>query len=227
MISAAGKGSSCALLCERPLLCGPRGMNMRPPVAQVTPAVPVGLAAASIGLSLFLLPGGSGPLRALAVGPVADLVTGSVVAALEPSVRPAGAPSHALEPELAALAPEAGASVSHRRAAAPPADTGTPRRDIRQRFVPSHPSPPSSVPASIPTPPQAAATPRVHGKAKALGRVRAHLPPGLSQPSGSSPAHGRGHATDRQHGHAAGPPGPPDGGGNHTGHGDEHGGGGR
>jgi hypothetical protein len=203
-------------------------MLMRPPVAQVTPAVPVGLAAAWIGLSLFLLPVGSGPLGSLPVGPVADLVTGPVVAALEPSLRLPTAPSHALEPELAALAPKAKASVSHRRAAARRAHPRAVRRDIPQRFVPSHPAPPASTPVLIPAAPQAAATQQLHGKAKALGRVRAHSPPGRSQPSGSRPAHRPDHSTEKEHGHAAGAPGPPDGGGNHTGHGgDGHGGGGR
>jgi hypothetical protein len=200
---------------------------MRPPVAQVTSAVPVGFAAAWIGLSLFLLPAGSGPLRSLPIGPVADLVTGPVVAALEPSVRRSAAPSHALELEPAALAPEATATVSHRRAAARRAHTPAVRPEIRQRSVPSHPSPPTSTPALIPVALQAAATPKVHGKAKALGRVRPHSPPGRSQPSGSRPAHDPGHSTEKEHGHAAGPPGPPDGGGNTDHGGDGLGGGGR
>jgi hypothetical protein len=199
---------------------------MRPPVAQVTPAVPVGAAAAWIGLSLFLLPAGSGPLRSLPVGPVADLVTGPVVAALEPSVRPLAPPSPALEPKLAAFASEATASVSHRRVAARRAQPRAVRPEVRQRLVPSHPSPPSSTPVVIPAAPQAAATPQVHGKSKALGKVRVHSPPSRSQPSGSRPPRGRDHSTEKEHGHAAGPPGPPDGGGNNGHDGDRLGGGG-
>jgi hypothetical protein len=199
---------------------------MRPPVAQVTPAVPVALAAAWIGLSLFLLPAGNGLLGSPPVGPVADLVTGPVIAALEPSLRPRAAPAHALEPELAALAPKAKASLSHRRTAAQRARPRAVRRDIPQPVVPSHPSPPTSTPVLIPAAPQAAATPQLHGKAKALGRVRAHSPPGLSESAGSRPAHRPDHSTEKEHGHAAGPQGPPDGGGNQNGHdGDGHEGG--
>jgi hypothetical protein len=203
-------------------------MKMRPPVAQVVPAIPVGLAAAWLGLSLFLLPTGSRPLRSLPVGPVADLVIGPVRAALEPSVRPSAAPAHALERELAAPAAEAGASVSHPRATARRAETGASRRDIRQRAVPVHPSPPTSTPVSVPAAPRAAATPRAHGKAKALGRVRGHSPPGRSQPVGRDPAQAPGHSADKEHGHAAGPPGPPADRGSRTDHSaDGHGRGGR
>jgi hypothetical protein len=196
-------------------------MKMRPPVAQVTRVTPVGLAAASIGLSLFLLPAGSGSLRSLPVGPLADLVTGPVVAVLEPAVRPP-----------AALASEAVASVSYRRPATRRAQPPAVRRDIRQRVVPAHPSSPTSTPVSVPaTPgsvpatPQPAATSWGHGKAKALGRVvRGHSPPGLSRPV-SGPAHGPGHSAEKEHGGLVGPPG---GGDNHPGHGgDGHGGNGR
>ena len=196
---------------------------MRPPVAQVTPVIPAGLAAASIGLSLFLLPAGSGSLRSLPVGPVSDLVTGPVVAMLEPAVRPP-----------AALASEAVASVSQRRPATRRAQPPAVRRDIRQRVIPAHPSSPTSTPVSVPaTPgsvpatPQPAATSWGHGKAKALGRVRGHSTPGLSRPV-SGPAHGPGHSAEKEHGGLVGPPGPPGGGDNHPGHGgDGHGGNGR
>jgi hypothetical protein len=197
-------------------------MKMRPPVAQVTPVTPVGLAAASIGLSLFLLPAGSGSLRSLPVGPVANLVTGQVVAVLEPAIRPP-----------AALASEAIASVSHRRPATQRAQPAAVRRDIRQRVVPAHPSsptsPPVSVPAtpgSVPATPQPAATSWGHGKAKALGRVRGHSPPGISRRV-SGPAHAD-HSAEKGHGGRAGPPGPTGGGDKHPGHGgDGHGGSGR
>jgi|SRR5215208_1601471 len=196
----------------------PRGENMRPPVAQVTPAIPAGFAAASIALSLFLFPAGGGSLQSLPVGPVADLVTGPVVAVLEPSVRPPDA-----------LAAEAVASVSHRRPATRRARPPAVRRDIRQRVVPAHPSSPTSTPVSVPATPQpaqVAATSWGHGKAKALGRVRAHSPPGLSRPV-SGRAHAR-HSAEKEHGGPGGPPGPPGGGDTHPGHGgDGHGGSGR
>ena len=195
----------------------PQGVNMRPPVAQVTPAIPAGFAAASIALSLFLFPAGSGSLPSLPVGPVADLVTDSVVAALEPAARPP-----------AALASEATASVSHPRPATRPAQPQAVRRDIRQRVVPVRQSPPTSTPVSVPGTPQRAATSQAHGKAKALGRVRGHSPPGLSRPSRSGPSHGRGHSPEKEHGGPGGPPGPPGGGDTHPGHGgDGHGGSGR
>jgi hypothetical protein len=198
-------------------------MNMRPPVAQVTPAILVGFATAWVGLSLFLLPAGSGPLRSVPVGPLADLVTGPVVAALEPSLRPPAAPAHSLEWEPAALTPTARVSVSHGRAAARRVKTRAVRREIRPRVVP-----PPLTPVSVPAAPQAAATPRVHGKGKALGRVRGHSPPGRSQSSESGPAHGLGRSTEKEHRHGAAPPGLVDGRGNKTGHGGEgHGGGGR
>ena len=188
---------------------------MRPPVAQVTPVIPAGLAAASIGLSLFLLPAGSGSLRSLPVGPVTDLVTGPVVAVLEPAVRPPDA-----------LASEAVASVSHRRPATRRAQPPAVRRDIRQRVVPSHPSSPTSTPVSVPVTPQPAATSWGHGKAKALGRVRGHSPPGLSRPV-SGRAHA-GHSTEKGHRGRVGPSGPTGGGDKHPGHGgDGHGGSGR
>ncbi len=209
-------------------------MNMRPPVAQVTPALAVGLATAWIVLSLFLLPAGSGPLRSLPVGPVADLVTGPVVAALEPSVRPPAAPSHALDPKPTTLAPEPTASVSHHRIAARSTETRTVRRAIRQRFVPVHPAPPTSTPVSVAaTPvsvaaaPQAATTPQAHGKGKALGPGRAHSSRGQSKPSQSPPEPGLGRSTE-EHGHGARPPGPPAAGDGDNGHGGGgHGGGGR
>jgi hypothetical protein len=206
---------------------------MRPPVAQVTPALPVGLAAAWIGLSLFLLPTGSGSLGSLPVGPVADLVTGPVVAALEPSTHPTQAPSAALKPRLGALAPAAAPKVSHRPVAAPPGPTRTARPGNRLRPVPTHPSPPPAEtpvpppPVSVPAPPQAAATPQAHGKGKALGRAHDHSPPGLSEPTAGPPAPGPGRSTE-EHGHPGGlPPGPPAGNG-HDGHGGgAHRGGGR
>lgn len=195
----------------------PRGVNMRPPVAQVTPALPAGFAAASIALSLFLFPAGSGPLQSLPVGPVADLVTDSVVAALEPAVRPP-----------AALASEATASVSHPRPTTRPARPRAVRRDIRQRVVPVRQSSPTPAPVSVPRTPQRAATSQAHGKTKALGRVRGHSPPGLSRPSRSRPSHGRGHSPEKEHGRPGGPPGPSGGGDTHPGHGgDGHGGSGR
>jgi hypothetical protein len=226
--SVAGNGITCALLCEDPLLCGARGMNMRPPVAQVTPALPVGLAAAWIGISMFLLPTGSGPLRSLPVGPVADLVTGPVVAAPEPSAHPAAAPSRAVEPRLVAFAPEATPSVSHRPVASRLGPTRTARPAHRQRPVPTHPSPPpASAPVPAPTAPEAPATAAAHGKGKALQRGHAHSPPGLAKPSETSPVPGPGRSTE-EHGHSGGPPpGPPAGNGDHDHGGGAHRGGGR
>jgi hypothetical protein len=201
---------------------------MRPPVAQVIPAIPVGLAAAWIGASLFLLPAGSGPLRSLPVGPVADLVTGPVVAALGPAVRPPAAASPALEPTPAARTTgKATTSVNHPRSAVRRAQPRAVRRDIPQRSVPAHPAPPTSTPVSVPAAPRAAATPRAHGKAKALRRVREHSPPGLSQSSGTGPVDGPGHSTEKEHGHGAPPSDSPHGGGNTGDGGGGHGRGGQ
>lgn len=189
---------------------------MRPPVAQVTPALPVGLAAAWIGLSMFLLPTGSGPLRSLPVGPVADLVTGPVVAALEPSRHPNEVTSQAPEPRLVARAPAAAPKVSHRPALGP---TRTARPGNRRRPVPTHPGPPpAATPVSASAAPRAAAIQAAHGKRKALGRGHTHSPPGLAKHSENPAVPGPGRSTEK-HGHPDRlPPGPPAGNGD-NGHG--------
>src|SRR5205809_7864147 len=90
-----GEEATLTLVCEAsdlPLACGPSGVSeMKPTVAPLTQTVPTALAAASIGLSLFVLPGGGGSLRPLPLVPALNLATGRIAASSEAPGRPAAA----------------------------------------------------------------------------------------------------------------------------------------
>jgi hypothetical protein len=189
----AGEEATLTLVCDAsdlPLACGPSGVSeMKPTVAPVTQTVPTALAAASIGLSLFVLPGGGGSLRPLPVVPALNLVTGRIAASLEAPGHPAAASSRA-----SALTPAAAVSTSA-SGARQGARLGSPH--VR-RAAPRRSAPPPPVSSPRPTP----AAPLAPGRGKAKLQLQAHSPPGLSRSAGRGLA--RGH--DRALGAAQGPP---------------------
>src|SRR6266542_35658 len=213
---------------------------MKSPVAPVTQGIPTALAAASIGLSLFLLPGGGGSLRPLPVVPAGDLIAGRITAPLENQARASVVYAQVGQPALAGFAtPGLSSRASSGGHAAPPATRHTGRRRAvpGRVLVPPHPSPP----VAPPTPPAPPAPP-------APPPPPATVPPAPPPPPAPpAPDRGKGKAGGKAgaHGHspppdnAQGPPAPPPspdtgGGGDHGDHGDhgnhggeKHGGGGR
>jgi hypothetical protein len=197
----AGEEATLTLVCDAsdlPLARGPSGVSeMKPTVAPVTQTVPIALAAASIGLSLFVLPGEGGSLRPLPVVPALNLVTGRIAASLEAPGHPAAASSHVSAPTpapAAVVSTTAGGSRQGARPASPRVRRAAPRR----------PAPPPPAPSPRPTPAALSApfAPPAPGRGKAKRQLQAHSPPGLSRSAGMGLA--RGH--DRAAGAAQGPP---------------------
>jgi hypothetical protein len=214
----AGEEATLTLVCDAsdlPLACGPSGVSeMKPTVAPVTQIVPAALAAASIGLSLFVLPGGGESLRPLPVVPAVNLVTGRIAASLEAPGHAAAASSRLSVPTAPAVSTSAGGA----RHAAGPAGPRVRRLVPRRSVAP----PPVSSPRSTLAAPHAPA-PRATGRGKAKLQVQAHSPPGLSRSAGRG--HARGH--NRAQGAPQGPPAERPGskrdgnGGDHDNHGSE------
>jgi len=181
-------------------------MKLQVPASSAFPAV---VAAASVLLSLILLPGGGASVRSWGVAPALKLVAGDVVAAVENPVRVANRPQPEAKP-TAAPAPAATAAV---RVAGP-----TPVHRHAQHLIrASRPR----VAASRQVMNQAAAAPispvaeHSQGKAKAQGHVRktASQPKSASDAVQGARVNGAGHAkahgrpVDVPHGPPAIPPG--------------------
>jgi hypothetical protein len=200
----AGEEATLTLVCDSsdpPLACGPSGVSeMKPTVAPVTQTVPPALAAASVGLSLFVLPGGGGSLRPLPVVPAVNLVTGRIGASLE-------APGHTTAASPRVSTPAAAAAVSTSggvgRRAARPASPRV-RRPVRRR---SAAPPPVSSPRSTPAASPAPAAPPTPGRREAKLQLQAHSPPGLARSVGRVHARGHDRAQGAPHWPPAGSPG--------------------
>jgi hypothetical protein len=170
----------------------------------VTTGVAAALAAASISLSLLLLPGGAASVRPSGVAPALKLVAGDVAAAVQEPVRTAA---------RAHPTPVGSSAVSVGRAPARPQPLSSPSRI---RSVPAHGSvhrgPVSLKPAVTPTPVTTPAAPvsqpvarlaeHGQGKANAFGHLRKIA---LLPASASKTAHGR--PADVLHGPPSVPPG--------------------
>jgi hypothetical protein len=222
--AVAGEGATLTLVCDAshpPLACGPSGVSeMKPTAAPVTQTVSTALAAASIGLSLFVLPGGGGSLRPLPVVPATSLVAGRIAASLEaPRHAAAASPRVSTNRVAAVVSTRAGGGRHVARAASP--------RTRERRAAPRRTATPSPVPAPPATPVASAAptVPPANGRGKAKSSMQVQAPPGLSRSAGRGRA--RGHDQAPQ-GHPAGRSSPRNGGqGDHGNHGGEqHGGGG-
>ena len=214
---------------------------MKPAIAPVTQGLPAALAAASIGLSLFMLPGGGGSVRPLPVVPAMHLA-GQIAASVGQGAGAPFAPAPVHRPTVAHVAaPHVVTSTGRLRQAARPPVTRTPARPPVARHPVAAPPPaapetqpsaPTTVaPAALSSPPSSHA----HGRGKPMPRsptgTAAHTPPGLSGSHGHGPAGGHGRSEEHPHGPQTAPPGRAPGGGNGEDHGEhgggDHGGGGR
>jgi hypothetical protein len=209
----AGEEATLTLVCDAsdlPLACGPSGVSeMKPTVAPVTQTVPTALAAASIGLSLFVLPGGGGSLRPLPVVPAVNLVTGRIATSLRAPGHAAPASSRVSAPAAAAPVSTSAGGASHAsRPTSPRVRPAAPRRSASPPPVSS----PRSTAAASPAP---AASP-ASGRGMAKLQLQAQSPPSLSRLAGGG--HGRGH--DRAQGTPQGPPAGSPGSQRDGGHGD-------
>jgi polyphosphate kinase len=197
----AGEEATLTLVCDAsdlPLACGPSGVSeMKPTVAPVTQTVPTALAAASIGLSLFVLPGGGGSLRPLPVVPAVNLVTGRIAASVRAPGHAAPASSRVSPPAAAGAATVSTSAGGARHASRPTSPRVRPAAPRRSASPPPVSSP-RSTPAASPAP----AAPPALGRGKVKLQLQAPSPPGLSRSAGGG--HGRGH--DRAQGAPQGPP---------------------
>jgi hypothetical protein len=148
-------------------------MKLQVPITRVFPAA--SLAAASVLLSLLVLPAGGAPVRSSGMAPALKLVAGEVAAAVERPVRAVSRqqPKSAVTPVKAAVA---GTYASGTRGAPPHRPTNA-RRISRIPVVAPTPvkrtAPATSAPVT--TAPQPVAG-HDHGKRKAWGRLRTVAP---------------------------------------------------
>jgi hypothetical protein len=192
-------------------------MKLQPPVTSVVPAA---LAAASVSLSLVLLPGGGASVRSSGVAPALKLVAGEVVAAVK---RPAHVVAKAPRKSVVAPATGGGAtpaptqpSSTSQRSSSAPAHRVAHRRQVSR--TPAGTSAPVTTQTAPGPQPVSTSVEHGNGKAKALGHAKKAAPPQTGK--------GHGRPADVPHGPPALPPGHEKNGDAPGEHGNPHGGGG-
>jgi hypothetical protein len=185
----------------------------------VSSAFPAALAAASISLSLVLLPGGGASVRSSGVAPALKLLAGEVVAAVEkppPAVK-------RTQPKHVAAAPAPTTAVAGTPRSAPTHSSPSPTRSVpahRPAHRAARPQAVTSKPTLTPTPASTAPAPQPtssltkHGNGKALGYAKkitaqAATPSATQQtaPANGGQGHAYGRPADLQPGPPAVPPG--------------------